>query len=513
LGDLVARGEHGAFDVLFDRHHGGVLALSRQLLGSTEEAEDATQQAFLSAYKALAGHRRPDHLKAWLYTIARNRCLSMLRARREQPSELEHVAVAGFTEHVEQRAELRSLLSDLAELPEHQRSALVLAEIGDFPHAEIAQVLSVEPKQVKALVFQARSGLSNRRFARDTPCEQFREQIAVSTGGSLLRGPLRRHLGACPHCAGFREEVREQRSLLSLALPVVASLTLKDNVMAATGGGAAGSGAAAGTGAAAGGGAGGTATGAGAGATGAAGGDLAAKGALATGAAGGAGAGAPLTGPGLAGLLGSGATGGKIAAAAALLSKVGVAQAATVALVAGGAVVGGGVAIRAAAGGDEADQRSADKAPGAGQTLGSSSPRPEARSRADERRKQRAEARSSRSRDDPRAPGEGSDPERSKATREALGARSNGSDTASPGNGGSGGSTSPGGSSSTDSGPRPSGEERAGPNNTSSTPERSSDGGSPSARPPEASSTPETPKVEMPSAPKAPDVPLAPKLP
>ena len=293
LGELVARGDHAAFDALFDRHHGGVLALSRQLLASAEEAEDASQQAFLSAYKELAGHRRPDRLKAWLYTIARNRCLSMLRARREQPSELEHVAVAGFTEHVEQRAELRSLLSDLAELPEHQRSALVLAEIGDFPHAEIAQVLSVEPKQVKALVFQARSGLSNRRFARDTPCEQFREQIAVSTGGSLLRGPLRRHLGACPHCAGFREEVREQRSLLSLALPVVASLTLKDNVMAATGGGAVG------TGAAAGGGAGSATTGAGV--TGAAGVDVAAKGALATGAAGGAGAGAPLTGPGLAG--------------------------------------------------------------------------------------------------------------------------------------------------------------------------------------------------------------------
>ena len=53
LGELVARGDQAAFEVLFDRHHGGVLALSRQLLGSAEEAEDATQQTFLSAYKAL----------------------------------------------------------------------------------------------------------------------------------------------------------------------------------------------------------------------------------------------------------------------------------------------------------------------------------------------------------------------------------------------------------------------------------------------------------------------------
>jgi DNA-directed RNA polymerase specialized sigma24 family protein len=86
LVEQIRRGNDVAFEVAYDRHHRGILAFCRHMLGSQEEAEDAVQQTFASAYADLRSNDRDMRLKAWLYTIARNRCLSILlaagRARR-----------------------------------------------------------------------------------------------------------------------------------------------------------------------------------------------------------------------------------------------------------------------------------------------------------------------------------------------------------------------------------------------------------------------------------------------
>jgi RNA polymerase sigma factor (sigma-70 family) len=232
----LRRGNDVAFEVLFDRHHAGVLSYCRHMLGSRDEAEDALQQSFVSAHADIVGTDKPISFKAWIFTIARNRCLSILRARREQPTEhVEHVSTAGLGEEVEHRAELKELLADMQELPEDQRAALILSELGDLSHAEVAQVIDCEVGKVKSLVFQARSGLMERRQARETPCEEIREQLATLRGGSLRRGPLRRHLKACPGCAEFRVEVRRQRQAVAAVLPVVPTLALRDNALAAVG--------------------------------------------------------------------------------------------------------------------------------------------------------------------------------------------------------------------------------------------------------------------------------------
>jgi sigma-70-like protein len=123
----------------------------------------------------------------------------------------------------------------MQELPEDQRAALILSELGDLSHAEVAQVIDCEVGKVKSLVFQARSGLMERRQARETPCQEIREQLATLRGGSLRRGPLRRHLKACPGCAEFRVEVRRQRQAVAAVLPVVPTLALRDNALAAVG--------------------------------------------------------------------------------------------------------------------------------------------------------------------------------------------------------------------------------------------------------------------------------------
>jgi RNA polymerase sigma factor (sigma-70 family) len=239
LVEQLRRGNEAAFEVLYDRHHAGVLSYCRHMLGSRDEAEDALQQAFVSAHADIVTSDKPIRFKAWIYTIARNRCLSVLRARREHPSEeLDQVSTAGLADEVEQRAELRQLLVDLRELPEDQRAALILSELGDLSHAEIAEVIDCEAAKVKSLVFQARSGLIERKNARETPCDEIREQLSTLRGGALRRGPLRRHLNACPGCSDFRDEVKRQRQMVAAVLPVVPTLGLKESALAAVGAGA-----------------------------------------------------------------------------------------------------------------------------------------------------------------------------------------------------------------------------------------------------------------------------------
>jgi RNA polymerase sigma factor (sigma-70 family) len=235
-------GNEVAFEVAFERHGAGILSFCRHMLGSREDAEDVLQHTFAATHRALLGEERTIALKPWLYTIARNRCMSVLRARREVPSESCEAATTGLAEEVERRAELRELLADVRELPEEQRSALLLAEVADLSHAEAAGVLGCEDARVKALIYRARQSLIERREARSAPCEHIREQLANLRGGALRRSELRHHLRDCPGCRAFREQVKRQRGQLAIVLPVVPSLGLKSSVLGAAGlgGGSAG---------------------------------------------------------------------------------------------------------------------------------------------------------------------------------------------------------------------------------------------------------------------------------
>src|SRR4051794_2785803 len=228
------------------------------MLHSREEAEDALQHTFAAAYRALTAGERPNGLKPWLYTIARNRCLTMLRARRTRDDvataeDPDGAVVEGLSDAVQRRADLRDLVADLHRLPDDQRAALVLFEMGDHSHAEIADVLSVNREKVKALVFQAREGLLRARTARDTPCAEIRHHLSSRARALPRRGVIRGHLDSCPACAAYDLEVRRQRAALALVMPVVPSLELKGSILGPLVGGggaiAAGGAAAMGTGA------------------------------------------------------------------------------------------------------------------------------------------------------------------------------------------------------------------------------------------------------------------------
>jgi RNA polymerase sigma factor (sigma-70 family) len=225
------------------------------MLGSREESEDALQQVFASAYQSLLVGDGPDRLKPWLYAIARNRCLSMLQARREtiELDEVHEPSTDGLAivDEIERRQDLKDLLGDLARLPDDQRAALVLSEIGDLSHDEIGVAMGVRTDKVKALVFQAREALMSSRRARETSCRDIQEQLATLRGGALRRSDLRRHIAACPECAAFKVEVKRQRTAMAALLPVLPGLALKHSVLTSAvtaGKGAAAGGMAAGVG-------------------------------------------------------------------------------------------------------------------------------------------------------------------------------------------------------------------------------------------------------------------------
>src|SRR5215207_1053891 len=243
---LVRGGSEAAFEAVYDRHHRGILAFCRHMLSSADDAEDAVQHTFMAAYRHLVGSTADIHLRPWLYTIARNRCLSMLRARRERPLHEHHEpATEHLSSEAQRRQDVRELLADVASLPEDQRAALVLAELGAVSHDEIALVLNVPRQKVKALVFQARTSLAASRAARETPCEEIREQLANLRGGALRRTTLHRHVRECAGCRAFRDEVALQRKTLAVALPVIPTLGLKEAALGAAFGSAGGGAAAA----------------------------------------------------------------------------------------------------------------------------------------------------------------------------------------------------------------------------------------------------------------------------
>jgi RNA polymerase sigma factor (sigma-70 family) len=242
---LVARvraGDDAAFEIIYDRYYGGLLAFCGQMLGSRQEAEDALQHSFASAYRALRAGAGDIELRPWLYTIARNRCVSVHRARRAQVSAdglaADFGSFEGMSAQVQLRADLRELVEELQRLPDDQRAALVLFELGDQSHAQIAAVLGVRREKVKALVFQAREGLMRARDARATPCVEIREQLATVAGRVPRRSVLRRHIDRCPGCADFEHEVRRQRAAFAAILPLAPTVGLKASVLGfALGGG------------------------------------------------------------------------------------------------------------------------------------------------------------------------------------------------------------------------------------------------------------------------------------
>lgn len=228
LVSLVRRGDPVAFEVLYERHSGALLSFCAYMLGSRADAEDSVQATFVSAYRTLRADRRQVTVRPWLFTIARNHCVDMLRARRETVELNGEPALRGEpAREFELREEVAHIFEGLRELPERQRAALALAELHGLSQADIGTVLGVESHQVKGYVYQARSNLLSERRAREADCCEIREEIATARGAALLRGRLRRHIRSCADCRTYADGISRQRRQLAALMPLVPSLLVK----------------------------------------------------------------------------------------------------------------------------------------------------------------------------------------------------------------------------------------------------------------------------------------------
>ena len=138
------------------------------------------------------------------------------------------------------RAETHAVLADIGDLPEAQRTALVLAELGGLSHLEIATVLGRQEGAIRALVHEARRTLVDWRAAREATCATVREQLGTLRGGALRHRRLRRHLEHCPDCRAYGAAIQLRRRRYRLLFPALPSLGLKRVVLGLAGGGSGG---------------------------------------------------------------------------------------------------------------------------------------------------------------------------------------------------------------------------------------------------------------------------------
>ena len=171
LVSLVRSGDDRAFDAIHDRYMQRLTGYARQMLGGAHhDAEEVVQDAFIRALAALRADDRDMALKPWLYTIVRNRALDVLR-RPVRTTDIEPHAptlcdsAPDPCERFVRSEEIGALVASLKRLPERQRTALVLHEMGGASHRAIAERLAVTTGGSKALVSRARAGLAAARAA------------------------------------------------------------------------------------------------------------------------------------------------------------------------------------------------------------------------------------------------------------------------------------------------------------------------------------------------------------
>lgn len=183
-------------EALYREHGAAVASLCRSLLRDRGEAEDAAQQVFLSAHRALLNGAELREPLAWLLVVARNECYARFRQRAAAPVPTEEEpggSAADASVHAQRAGELASVWDEVGQMPPAQREAFLLREIQGLSYGQLAAQLSLSPPSVRSLLLRARTRL--RRRLRDvaalgsTPwLQSLLRLVGVGDGGSPLSG-------------------------------------------------------------------------------------------------------------------------------------------------------------------------------------------------------------------------------------------------------------------------------------------------------------------------------------
>ena len=207
LASRAAAGNKDAFAALYERYHGPLLGYCRSILLNDEDASDATQNALENALRALPRREPGRPLRPWLYRIAHNEAINIVRRRQpvaDGALDTESLlTVPGPEVDAEQRTRLAQLVDDLRMLPERQRGALVMRELSGLSYDEIGVALGVSNEAARRAVFDARTALHDAVDGRATACTSVRRTLSDGDRRHLRARGMRAHLRSCDDCATF----------------------------------------------------------------------------------------------------------------------------------------------------------------------------------------------------------------------------------------------------------------------------------------------------------------------
>ena len=174
----VKRGDRAAFAELVEKYKQPVMNLVYRTLHDETEAEDLAQNVFLQVYKSARRYESRARFSTWLFTIARNLCLNEIRRRSRHPADSIEEAHAEHEDQPRQQFEDKSSVAPpekllhgelaqkieeaLAELPENQRTAILLCRQEELSYEEIARVLGCSLSATKSLIHRGRETLKEK---------------------------------------------------------------------------------------------------------------------------------------------------------------------------------------------------------------------------------------------------------------------------------------------------------------------------------------------------------------
>lgn len=218
---LAAGGSERAFAAIYERHHQALYRYCRSIVRNEHDAQDVLQTTMARALRALRKGPPDAPLRPWLFRIAHNEAISVLRARKPtaELGEADQLTGPSVEGRAEERARFALLIADLGDLPERQRSALVMRELSGLSHSEIAAALELSLSGVKQAIFAARVGLQEFAKGRAMACAEIQRLISDADGRALRGRSVRAHLRWCPGCGALRDAIGQRKSDLAVIAP------------------------------------------------------------------------------------------------------------------------------------------------------------------------------------------------------------------------------------------------------------------------------------------------------
>lgn len=172
------KGEAQAFSMLVETYQKPVYNLCYRMLGNAEDAEDAAQETFLRAYKAMKAYDNSRPFSTWLLSIAAHYCIDQIRRRRLSTVSIEDLPVPDVPDpnpgleatinHREDQGRVRALLDSLDST---DRAAVIMYYWYDFSYAEISQALTLTLSAVKSRLHRARRAMAQHWLDQQSQAE------------------------------------------------------------------------------------------------------------------------------------------------------------------------------------------------------------------------------------------------------------------------------------------------------------------------------------------------------